>query len=104
MAETAGQAVVTAQRLRELRNQHRSLLPQLGRLAGSASQVLDALYEHPIVNINKLVSETALTPATAGKMMDRLARPDLNFVSELTGHKRNRVYAYSAYVDILNQG
>lgn len=103
VAETAGQAVATAQRLHELRNQHRSLLPQLGRLAGSASQVLDALYEHPIVNINKLVSETGLTPATAGKVMDRLAQPDLNFVSELTGRKRNRVYAYSAYVDLLNQ-
>lgn len=103
VAETGGQAVATAQRLNELRNQHRAMLPQLGRLAGSASRVLDALYELPIVNINRLVSQTGLTPATAGKVMDRLAQPELNLVSELTGQKRNRVYAYSAYVDILNQ-
>ena len=52
--------------------------------------------------IHKLVSQTGLTPATAGKVMDRFAQPDLNLVSELTGQKRNRVYIYSVYMDILN--
>lgn len=102
VAETANQAVTTAQRLNQLRTEHRALLPQLGRLSGSAGQVLDALFQQPIANINALVQLTGLTPATIGKVMDSLSSPDWNLLRELTGQKRNRVYAYTQYIDILN--
>ena len=39
VAETASQAVVTARRLNDLRNQHKAMLPQPGRLAGSAISI-----------------------------------------------------------------
>lgn len=103
VAETAQQAVAMAQQLNAMRSEHQALLPVLGRSAPSARQVLDALFEHPIANINTVVQRTGLTPATVGKMMEILARPDLHLVKELTGQKRNRVYAYTAYIDILNQ-
>ncbi|WP_445375757.1 hypothetical protein ACSLVK_10265 [Photorhabdus tasmaniensis] len=64
---------------------------------------MDTLFEHPIVNINKLVQLTGLAPATIGKVMERLSQADLVLVSELTGQKRNRVYAYNRYIEILNQ-
>lgn len=100
---TATQAVETARQLNALREQHKNQVQNTGRIAGSATQVLNALFEHPIVNINKLVQLTGLTPATIGKVMDRFAAPDLNWVTELTGQKRNRIYAYHQYIDILNQ-
>lgn len=103
VAETAQQAVGTAQQLNALRSDHLALLPALGRSAPSARQVLDALFAQPIANISTLVERTGLTPATVGKVMDLLAQPGLNLVKELTGQKRNRVYAYSAYIEILNQ-
>lgn len=103
VAETATQAVDTAQQLSQLRQQHREQLTSLGRMAGSASQVLDVLFEQPIANINTLVQGSNLTPATVGKVMERLSQPDMPLVRELTGQKRNRVFAYSAYIDILNQ-
>lgn len=103
VAATATQAVSTAQQLNQLKDEHKRLLQPLGRMAGSAGMVLDALFEHPIANINKLVELTGLTPATIGKVMERLAAEDFSFVTELTGQKRNRVYAYHGYIDILNQ-
>lgn len=103
VAETAQQAVATAQHLDVMRTEHQALLSELGRIAPSARQVLDALFEHPVANISTLVQRTGLTPATVGKMMETLAGPKLNLVKEMTGQKRNRVYAYSAYIDILNQ-
>lgn len=103
VAETAQQAVATAQHLNVMRTEHQALLPELGRIAPSARRVLDALFEHPVANISTLVQRTGLTPATVGKMMEALAGPKLNLVKEMTGQKRNRVYAYSAYIDILNQ-
>ncbi|WP_387462950.1 Fic family protein [Photorhabdus sp. RM323S] len=103
VAATATQAVNIAQQLYQLRREHKKLLQPLGRMENSASQILDALFEHPIVNINKLVQLTGLAPATIGKVMERLSQADLVLVSELTGQKRNRVYAYNRYIEILNQ-
>jgi Fic family protein len=102
VASAAAQAVETARQLNQLRSEHKLAIQVLGRMAGSASQILDALFEHPIVSINKLVDITGLTPATIGKTLDALDK-QLGFVSEITGQKRNRVFAYSAYITILNQ-
>ncbi len=103
VAETANQAVNTAQQLKQLRQVDRDRLSSLGRMAPSAQQVLDVLFEYPIANINTLVKHGNISAATAGKVMDKLAQPELALVRELTGQKRNRVFAYSAYIEILNQ-
>jgi Fic family protein len=99
---TATQAVATAQQLNQLLAADKGKLAQIGRLAGSANQILEALFNQPIVSINLLVEKTGLTPATIGKALDAMQNT-LGLVRELTGQKRNRVYAYSAYIDILNQ-
>lgn len=103
VSETATQAVATAQQLNALREQHKLPLQALGRMAPSAQQVLDVLFEKPIANINTIVAISGLTPATVGKVMEKLSQPELALVRELTGQKRNRIYAYSAYIEILNQ-
>lgn len=102
IAETANQAVETAKVLNELHNQHRTQVAGIGRLSGSATQVLAALFNYPIASIAKLVEATSLTPATVGKVMDRLEN-ELKIVKEQTGQKRNRLYMYSEYIEILNQ-
>ena len=99
---TATQAVATAQQLNQLLATDKTKLVQIGRLAGSANQILEALFNQPIVSINLLVEKTGLTPATIGKALDAMENT-LGLVRELTGQKRNRVYAYSAYIEILNQ-
>lgn len=102
IAATANQAVSTAQQLTQLLAQDKARLATLGRLAGSAALVLDALFAHPIANIQALTQSTGLTAATIGKTLDAL-QTQLGIVHELTGRKRNRIYAYSAYIAILNQ-
>jgi len=102
VAETANQAVNTAKQLNELRQKDKASLTDLGRQSGSAKQIIDALFEHPIVSINKLIELTGLTAATLGKVLDALEK-QLGIVKEMTGQKRNRVYAYTAYIQILNQ-
>ena len=102
VAETANQAVDTAQQLNALRQKDKTRLIELGRLSGSANQILDALFEHPIASINKLIELTGLTAATVGKSLDALEQ-QLGIVKEITGQKRNRAFAYTAYIEILNQ-
>jgi len=102
VAETANQAVKTAQQLNALRQNDKARLTELGRQAGSANQILDALFEQPIASINKLIEITGISAATVGKTLDALEQ-QLGIVKEITGQKRNRVFAYTAYIEILNQ-
>ncbi len=102
VTETANQAVDTAKQLHTLRQEDKTRVNELGRQAGSAAQIIDALFEQPIASVNKLIELTGLTAATIGKVLDALAQ-QLNIVKEITGQKRNRVFAYTAYIEILNQ-
>jgi len=102
VAATANQAVDTAQQLNALRQKDKARLTDIGRLAGSASQIIDAMFQHPVASVNKLIELTGLTAATVGKALTALEQP-LGIVKEMTGQKRNRVFAYTAYINILNQ-
>lgn len=102
VAETASQAVQTAQQLNALRQKDKAAVKEIGRQSGSASQIIDALFEQPIASIQKIIELTGLTAATVGKVLDVLEQ-QLGIVKEMTGQKRNRVFAYSAYIEILNQ-
>lgn len=101
VAETANKAVETAQRLNMLMQLDKARITTIGRQAGSANQILDALFEQPIASINKIIAITGLTAATVGKVLEVLDK-ELDIVKEITGQKRNRVYAYTAYIEILN--
>ncbi len=102
VAAMANQALTIAKQLNELRQNDKKRLNELGRMTGSANQIIDALFEQPIASISKLIELTGLTAATIGKILDTLEQ-QFGIVKELTGQKRNRVYAYVVYIEILNQ-
>ena len=99
---TATQAVETAQQLIALSNQDRDRIGTLGRAAPSALQIHRILMEHPIATSNWLVEKTGLTPATVNKSLANLEQ--LGIVRELTAQKRNRLFSYHDYVEIMNRG
>jgi len=99
---TATQAVETAQQLVDLANKDRDEISGLGRAAPSALQIHRALMEHPITTSGWLVKKTGITPATVNKCLAHLER--LGIVRELTSRKRNRLFSYTGYVDIMNEG
>jgi len=99
---TATQAVETAQLLVNLSNQDRMKISRIGRAASSALAVHHALMKHPIATSGWLVEETGLTPATVNKSLDHLIR--IGIVRELTEQKRNRLFSYTDYVEIMNRG
>jgi Fic family protein len=99
---TAGQAVDTARRLEALAKNDRQRIQELGRAAGSVLQIHHELLRRPILTSNAVARKTGLSPATANKSLEHLRK--LNIAGELTGRKRNRVFCYSAYIRILNEG
>ena len=102
VASVSDGAGTTARRLLDLAEQDRDHLARLGRKAGSAAAVQTALLRMPVCTIPRLAKRTGLTLPTIAKALDVLM--DKRIVSETTGKKRNRVYRYDRYLEILNEG
>ena len=99
---TATQAVDTARQLVDLANEDRDRISGLGRAAASSLRVHQTLMGRPITASKWLVEKTGITAATVNKSIEHLQR--LGIVCELTSRKRNRVFSYTGYLEIMNQG
>jgi len=99
---TATQAVETASQLIELADKDHDKISGLGRATPSALLIHRVLMERPIATADWLVKKTGITPATVNKCLKSLEH--LHIVRELTGKKRNRLFSYSRYIEIMNQG
>ena len=102
VAQTAEGAVQTAERLLALFAEHASSIQSQGRSASSALRVHLALQERPITPLRGISERTGLSLPAATSGMRILE--DLGIARELTGRRRNRVYGYDAYIQILNEG
>ncbi len=100
--QTAANAVDTAKRLLSLFQQDEQTIQQSGRSACTTLRVFQALRERPLVTLKQVCDRAALSFPAAAKSMDALV--SLGIAREVTGRKRDRVFAYQQYLDILNEG
>jgi Fic family protein len=100
--ETADGAVLTARRLVRLFQEDRSRIQEIGRLSGSGLRVHDALRERPLTHATWLATRTGLSPAAVHRTLGALEREGV--VREVTGRRRDRLYSYAAYLQILSEG
>jgi Fic family protein len=99
---TATGAVATAKRLVDLFHVHRDRIQDSGRAAGSALRVHAALRERPVITLPEVCRQTGLSFPAATTGMKALL--DVGVVRELTGRRRNRLFAYDRYLQILSEG
>lgn len=100
---TAHEAVVTARQLVDLFQEDRRRVGERGgRRAASNLLILEALRERPIGTASSLAVRTNLSQPTVDRVLRELG--ELGLVREITGRRRHRVFAYGAYMDILNRG
>ncbi len=102
VSHTANKAVDTAKQLMQLAQSDTQKLQQQGRLSNTLVKLHQALLQRPIVTAAWLEQSTGLAPATIQSGLQTLEA--MTLVEELTGKKRNRIYAYQAYIALLNQG
>jgi Fic family protein len=100
VSTTATQAVASIRKLAEMAETDAATIATLGRAAPSVRAIHVAMLERPIVSAGWLVSKTGLTPATVNKALARLE--GLGIIRKLGDNKRNRLFAYSRYMDILH--
>lgn len=100
VSDTAGEATLTARRTLALFERDRRRIGESG--TATMLRVFEVLQRHPLRGVRDVQRELALTFPTAALALARLEK--LGVVSELTGQKRNRLYAYREYVELLNEG
>lgn len=100
--EMAEGAVATAKRLNEIGNEDRQKAREMGRKAGSVLRIHQALQTRPIASIPFLSKTTGISaPAVTGALK---ALEKAGIVREVTGRKRNRLYAYQRYLNLMKKG
>jgi len=99
---SAESAVDTAKKLLQIADRDTELIEQQGRRRVNLAKVHKQFQQRPISNSLSLIEATELAPGTIQAAIKKLC--ELNILIEVTDKKRDRVYAYKAYIDILNQG
>lgn len=102
VTRTADSAVATARRLVTLFDEDRKKIQTGGRRAGSALRVYDIFKTRPILNLQEASQKTDLSYPATGTGMDLLVESGI--ARELTGKRRNRIFAYDRYLAILGEG
>lgn len=100
--ESASSAASSVRRLLEIGEADRRRIATLGRATASALAIHRALQSRPIATAGSLGEATGLTPATVNKALAHLER--IGIVAELTGRERGRIFGYTEYTEILNEG
>lgn len=100
--QTAGGAVKTAKRLVTLFNDDTARTQRYGRNASTTLRVFNVLCKRPLLTVNEAKRLTELSFPAVNKAMEALAK--IGIVRELTGGRRNRVFAYQQYLTVLLEG
>ena len=100
--ETAEQSVETARRILALLANDRRRVEDSGQAASSTLRVFQVLDRSPVVTIPRVAEKTGLSYPTVQAAIDRLEK--LEILGRYGTGKRNKRYAYKAYLDILSEG
>jgi len=102
VATTANQAFDAAARIVDLFKKDREAITAGSERAGSALRLHDVFQQNPMQTANRLAAQTGLSTPTVNAALADLERRDI--VHEVTGRRRGRVFAYTGYLAILNEG
>ncbi len=98
----ATEAVASVERLERMFRADRTRIEDLGRRASSALRVHEALKAQPVQTVAGTAEGTGLSFSGASAAMRLLVQ--LGIARELTGRRRNRLFAYDRYVAELTVG
>ena len=102
VASAAQEAADTAERTLGLFAKDREKIKKLGRAAPSALLVQEFMQKNPFIRIRTAASTLKLTIPTVTSALNHLVR--LGIVKEVSRKRRDRLFAYSRYVNMVSEG
>jgi cell filamentation protein, protein adenylyltransferase len=101
-AVTAKEAAETARKILGVFSKDREKIQKLGRPATSALRVHEYMQRKPIANIAAAAKALKLSIPTVTVALNHLVR--IGIVEEVTGKRRDRLFTYSRYFNIVSEG
>jgi Fic family protein len=102
VVEAATSAVDTAHRLLALFRADAARITGHGRSVARTQRVFDAFRARPLATVAALAARTGASVPTVSRAVESLVM--LGIVREITGRKRERVFAYAEYLEVLAEG
>ncbi len=102
VATVAAEATSTARKIVELREKVRDQIAQsMGRRVSRAHQLLDGLFQNPVVNVKDVERMADLSQPAANALTNTLA--EMGILKELTGQRRNRMFMFETYLNLFEE-
>lgn len=99
--DTANQAARTADSIDKLFRKDKEKIEMFGRGAASALLIYQYAQANPLFSIKNAARETKVSFPTASSAVTRMT--EAGILREASGKRRDRLFLYKNYLDILNQ-
>lgn len=101
VAQTSLEATQTAREILQLREQGREKVMLLGGNQILASRAFDLFFDHPVITVNWLADELGCAYKSAARVVEVFTTPEIGFLREITGAKRNRRFRFVPYLQLF---
>ncbi len=102
IGEVSTQTTDTAGKIVQLFAANADKINRIGRARLSATVLHEVMQKSPLITLPKAAEVMAVSLPTAIKSMENLL--DLGITQEVTGQRRNRVFVYKDYLEMLSEG
>ena len=102
ICESAEDAVIAINKISDLHEKNISIIEGTGRSSRTALRLLAYLEESPIIEIGKTSSALGTSFKALSDAVQRLCAHGI--LHQSSGDRRNRVFSYTAYLDLLREG
>jgi len=99
VGSVAEEASETARRVLAMQQEHRDLIKREEPRSTTLLSLLDVLFQKPVLDVNDAAARLGSTYKTANNAIGSLER--LGLLTEITGRRRDRVYRYQQYINVL---
>ena len=100
IGQVAKEATARALQIVELRTVHQRLISErLGKRSPNALVLHDRLFQQPVVSARGVEGLVEVSQPTASALVRDLE--EIGLLRELTGKRRNRLFAYQSYLDLF---
>ncbi|CAO5682088.1 MAG: hypothetical protein HEEMFOPI_01585 [Holosporales bacterium] len=98
----ANQAIKTAEDINHLFDKDLEKIRKLGRARFSCEQTLEYMKKLPQISVPYLAKVLNMTAPTIRSALNQMV--SIGILKEISGKKRDKIYVYKTYLDILEEG
>lgn len=99
IVETAKNSIKTFDGVLKLQKEVDNKLQKLGSRSKNAKMIVEPLYQHPLIDVQKAKEITNLSLPSVYKLIEALE--NLDIIKEITGGKRGKLYAFEDYINLF---